>query len=312
MNVTAAICTYNGAALLPRVLDHLEAQKGLGGVDWEVIVVDNNSTDETAEIVKQRIDSWSADAPLRYLFEDRQGKSFAIQSAVEVAKGDLVALLDDDTYPAADWILRVHEFGSEHPEAGVFGGQIHPLVDVDLPNTFGLVKPLLFPNENPDTFEYSAHGKLRLGASGSGLVIRRMGWDSALSGRELEFKGPTGAGRGTLGEEYEIQWKYYRDGWEIWHNGNMHLNHHIPASRFETNYLKGFFKAIGLSRYHTRMMRFPTWQKPLMTVAYWGVDLAKLARLAARYRSRILSDRFVNGRARLILYSIVSPFVQRD
>jgi len=309
MDVSAVICTYNGADRLPEVLECLEAQQVPDGVAWEVLVVDNNSSDGTRSVVEQAQSSWNPDGvPLRYEFEGRQGKSNAVQTGVRTAGGEIVALLDDDNLPRPDWIAEVHAFGQSHPDAGVFGGQIHPLVEIDLPASFGLVKPLLFPNENPETFSYSEGGRLRLGASGSGLVVKKRAWIEAIGDQPLDFKGPTGSGRGTLGEEYEIQWRIYKAGWEIWHNAEMHLDHKIPPDRFEREYLKDFFKAIGLSRYTTRMMRYRTWQRPFMTVAYWGADIWKILRLTLKYRSKTTTDKFVNGRLRMIFFSMIAPF----
>lgn len=309
MDVSAVICTYNGADRLPEVLEHLQAQQVPDDVTWEVLVIDNNSTDGTRTVVERAQSSWSPDgAPLRYEFESRQGKSNAVQTGIQRARGSLVALLDDDNLPRHDWISAVHAFGRSHPQAGVFGGQIHPLVDIELPASFGLVKPLLFPNENPESFSYSEGDRLRLGASGSGLVVKKSAWEEAIGDEPLDFKGPTGAGRGTLGEEYEIQWRIYKAGWEVWHNADMHLDHNIPAERFESEYLKDFFKAIGLSRYTTRMMRYRPWQRPFMTVAYWGADIGKVLRLTVKYRSKTFTDKFINGRLRMILFSMIAPF----
>jgi len=308
MDVTVAICTYNGADAMPEVLDHLHAQEEVDDIQWEVIVVDNNSTDDTHEVVQAYQDTWGREAPLRYAFEKRQGKSYALQTAVEKAEGTWVALLDDDTLPAPDWIAAIHRFGEKHPHAGVFGGQIHGQFDADLPKSFGLVKPLFAPNETDEEVCYSAGDQLELAASGSGLVVRKEAWEESVPDAGLERKGPTGKGRGTLGEEYEIQWRCYQNGWEVWHNPDMHLDHKIPAERLEEEYLKDFFKAIGLSRHHTRMMRFKPWQRPFATMAYWGADVLKLIRLGWRYRTKVFTDRFVRGRVRMILYIFVAPF----
>jgi len=306
MDVTVAICTYNGAEDVPEVLDHLRAQEGGGDLQWEVLVVDNNSTDATGAVVQAEQDNWEHEAPLRYAFEGRQGKSYALQTAVDEAHGTWVAFLDDDNLPAPDWVASAHRFAEDHPQAGAFGGQIHGRFEEEPPTSFGLVKPLFALNERTDEICYSAGESLQFAAPGAGLVVRRKAWKESVPDTGLELKGPTGDSRGTVGEEFELQWRLYQNAWEIWHNPEMHLDHKIPSERLEEEYLEDFFAAIGRSRYRTRMMRFEPWERPLATIVYWGADLWKLARLCWTYRNKIRTDRFVRGRVRMILYTFVA------
>lgn len=308
MDVTVAICTYNGAEDVPEVLDHLQAQDGVDDVEWEVLVVDNNSTDATEAVVREHQRGWERAAPLRYVFEGRQGKSNALQTAVEAARGALIAFLDDDNLPEPRWVAAVHQFAETHPEAGAFGGQVHGQFEEEPPNSFGLVKPLFALNERTEEVCYSEGGHLQFAAPGAGLVVRKDAWEESVPESGLTLKGPTGDSRGTLGEEFELQWRLYQNGWDIWHNPGMHLHHKIPPERLEEEYLKDFFRAIGMSRYRTRMMRLEPWQRPLATLAYWGADLWRLLRLVWTYRGKILADRFVRGRARMTLYMLGAPF----
>lgn len=308
MDITVAICTYNGAEDVPEVLDHLRAQEEVGNVQWEVLVVDNNSTDATEAVVREHQEDWERDAQLRYAFEERQGKSYALQTAVEEARGTWIAFLDDDNLPAPDWVAAAYRFAGSHPRAGAFGGQIHGQFEEEPPTSFGLVKPLFALNERTEEICYSAGDRLEFTAPGAGLVVRRKAWTESVPETGLELKGPTGDSRGTLGEEFELQWRLYQNGWEIWHNPSMHLGHRIPSERLEEEYLEDFFRAIGLSRYHTRMMRFEPWQRPFAVVGYLASDVGKLLWLSWRYREKLFTDSFVRGRARAIGWMIASPF----
>ena len=311
MNITVAICTYNGAKDVPKVLDHLHAQEEPSSIQWEVLVVDNNSTDSTASVVERKQETWEREAPLRYAFEGRQGKSYALQTAVNEAQGTWIAFLDDDNFPVRDWVAAAVQFAKTHPQAGAFGGQIHGQFEVEPPENFGLVKPLFALNERTDEICYSTGESLQFAAPGAGLVVRKAAWEESVPETGLRLKGPTGDSRGTLGEEFELQWRIYQNGWEIWHNPAMHLHHKIPTERLEEEYLKDFFEAIGRGRYHTRMMRFKSWQRPFATVAYWGADLWRLARLSWAYRTELFTDRFVRGRARMTLEALAAPLQTR-
>ena len=111
LDLSVVICTYNGMERLPRVLDCLLAQVGLEQQAWEVIVVHNNSTDGTAQVVDAYRQRWPQPIPLRYAFEARQGAGYARQHGVKIACGSLVAFLDDDNHPALGWVVAAHRFG---------------------------------------------------------------------------------------------------------------------------------------------------------------------------------------------------------
>jgi glycosyltransferase involved in cell wall biosynthesis len=98
--LTIAVCTYNRAALLPRALDSLVKQTG-STQDLEVLVVDNGSTDETEALVARR---QGDDPSLRYVVEPIAGIAHARNRAMQEARGEYLAFLDDDAWANQDWI----------------------------------------------------------------------------------------------------------------------------------------------------------------------------------------------------------------
>ncbi|MBE9126163.1 MULTISPECIES: glycosyltransferase [unclassified Coleofasciculus] len=82
---TVAICTYNGENLLPAVLDSLRSQIGHEEINWEIIVLDNNSCDNTANVVTDYQDTWKEAYPIRYYRETQQGLAFARRCAIKYA-----------------------------------------------------------------------------------------------------------------------------------------------------------------------------------------------------------------------------------
>ena len=94
------------------------------GVRFEVIVVDNNSTDETKQVVDSFVRRGHSN--LRYVFEGRQGLSYARNAAIAVAGSPLVAFTDDDIRVAPDWVSTIKRVFDEHPEAAWVGGKVLP------------------------------------------------------------------------------------------------------------------------------------------------------------------------------------------
>lgn len=122
MLVTVGICTWNRADLLRRTLTCLEQLVIPPGVSWELLVVDNNSSDETSAVLQ----SFVGRLPLRPLFEGRQGKSVSCNTLLAAARGDLLLWTDDDACPDPHWIgTMCRAFERDH--AGLVFGIVRPL-----------------------------------------------------------------------------------------------------------------------------------------------------------------------------------------
>lgn len=102
MNITVILCTYNRCDLLAKALETIAVQTVPDSVSWEVLVVDNNSSDRTKDVV----DSFALRYParFRYVFEPRQGKSHALNKAIREARGEILAFTDDDITAEATWL----------------------------------------------------------------------------------------------------------------------------------------------------------------------------------------------------------------
>ena len=122
MFVSVAICTWNRSELLRNTLEKFTHLEPASGFDWELIVVDNNSTDETAQAIAEFADR----LPLRALREPKPGKSNAANLAVREARGEYILWTDDDVLVAPDWVRRYVDAFRCYPDADVFGGRIDP------------------------------------------------------------------------------------------------------------------------------------------------------------------------------------------
>jgi glycosyltransferase involved in cell wall biosynthesis len=120
MRLTVAICTWNRSDLLRPTLEQMTALRVPQSVSWELLVVNNNSTDATDDVIAEFTDR----LPLRRLFEATPGQSNARNTAVRDAKGDYIIWTDDDVLVDADWLAAYARAFARHPEATIFGGPI--------------------------------------------------------------------------------------------------------------------------------------------------------------------------------------------
>jgi glycosyltransferase involved in cell wall biosynthesis len=125
VDMTVLVCTFNRCESLRELLSSALAQQTGGAFTYEVLVVDNNSDDGTRDLVERLIAE--GNGPLRYLFEGRQGKSFALNTGLGAARGAIYLIADDDLMLPPDYLRRVWEAFRTHPEVSVVAGKVLPL-----------------------------------------------------------------------------------------------------------------------------------------------------------------------------------------
>ncbi|GAB4363118.1 MAG: hypothetical protein Fur0042_32160 [Cyanophyceae cyanobacterium] len=312
---TVAIPTYNGALRLPLVLDALGRQRVPPGVIWEIIVVDNKSTDGTAAVVAQYQDRFQAAAqmspaiavPLRYVMEPRQGAAYGRQRAIAVALGDWVGFLDDDNVPDDDWVAAAVAFIRDRGGAiGAISSQIRGWYEVPPPPGFERIKAFLAIQERGDEPKRFDPAQ-RLLPPSAGLVVRRQAWLEAVPDH-LILGGRTATSMLTS-EDLETLIYLQRRGWEVWYGPSLKIEHRISANRLTRAYLMPFFRGIGLTKYVIRMLRVPRSRRWLWILIYGFSDLRRLLVHSWRYRRSLGRDVVADGEWMLYWSSLVSPWV---
>ncbi len=122
MRIDVIIATYNRAAPLERAVRSILAARHAPQLDFVITVVDNNSTDATRDTIA-RLAEESGDR-VRHLFEPRQGKSWALNTAIAASDGDVIAFSDDDVLVTGNWLGEIHrEFAEDH-SLHMLGGRV--------------------------------------------------------------------------------------------------------------------------------------------------------------------------------------------
>ncbi len=214
--LTVVVCTYNRRRELRACLDSLLAQT-LPGASFDIVVVDNGSTDGTAALV----DAYLPRGPIRYLHEPELGLSRARNRGIAAARSAYVAFLDDDARAAPDWAAAIVAFARRRPEAVLFGGPVLPLSGSgeDWPPQPIYSHQLDLP-EQPIAF-----GPQWL--AGSNLVVKRAALGAApfdtrlgMNGRRLGF-----------GEEIQLQARLVRAGHALWYSPDIRVEHGVTGGK---------------------------------------------------------------------------------
>jgi len=222
--LTVAICTYNRSELLRDTLTSFREQEGLDALSYEVVVVDNNSTDDTPEVVRQ-FASWPN---LRYVTEEKQGLSNARNRGIEEARGEIIAYTDDDVLFSRRWLAELLEGIDRYPEADVFGGKISVKWESAKPDWFvdegdysmrGVVGHFEPDGEEGITTIPPFGGNMAFRAS----VLRASGGFSPERGREGEYLGS--------GEETELVERLWAEGSKVAYLPDALVHHRIHHTR---------------------------------------------------------------------------------
>lgn len=125
MELSIIICTYNRAQFLPDALISLEKQS-LDKAKFEVIVINNNSTDAT-ESISKKFEKENTDISFQYHIENSQGLSYARNKGIEVSRGRIIAFIDDDAIAEPDYAENILKVVDAFPEFTGFGGKVLPI-----------------------------------------------------------------------------------------------------------------------------------------------------------------------------------------
>jgi len=119
--ISIIICTRNRAASLRRTIESVRALSTPPATEWELILVDNGSTDDTRAVADVAV-AWT-EIDVKYVFEGNKGLSYARNAGLRQARGEVIAFTDDDMLVEPDWLVRIAEQCAQHPMTVMFFGR---------------------------------------------------------------------------------------------------------------------------------------------------------------------------------------------
>lgn len=237
--VSIIICTYNRVALLVKTLESLLSLNRLS--EAEVIVVDNRSTDTTADAVKRFLEEHAGELDARYILEPVQGLSAARNTGILAAKADIIAFLDDDAIPCPGWIdTIVSTFGSR-PDCMAMGGPIAPIFENGRPEW--LIKPFELPYTIVDLGGRVREYPGKLHPCGANMAMRKTVFDISLFPLELGRKGDSLLS----GEEQWLFGQIRKERHTILYHPEMAVDHFVAAGRLTEEWIMKRYYSQGIS-----------------------------------------------------------------
>jgi GT2 family glycosyltransferase len=276
MEISVVLPTWNNARQLAVTLQALLACRVPAGTSWELIVVNNNCTDDTGAVVAR----FRGRLPLVDVTEPRPGVSLARNAGLRAATGRLLVSADDDIYPAAEWLTSYWDAYVRHPTGVYFGGPIVSVFerpDYD-PALVALAPRSIRGFSLAQASGPTGHGHQFMGANWAcprDMLLSLGGFDERLG------QNPA-SGRVMTGEETELIGRLDQAGWTAYYVAEATLGHFVPASKCRLEHVAARWGAVG-EKLAMDIMSTPGFQRrPGVPVAARIALFANWARWATR------------------------------
>ena len=249
------ICTFNRSKILLDTLLSLDRITIPEGIDWEILIIDNNSTDNTKKIVNGFIKNGRS--RFKYLFDKRQGKTFALNMGITEARGDILAFTDDDAVVDNCWLKKIIET-FEIYDADCVGGKSLPIwlgerpgwLSDNLLNVLGILdygeKVLSFDEKISE-----------------GMMLFGVNW--AFKKGFFLKNGLFNTQFGSRGEDQEMFDRLKRMKAKVIYNPEIIVRHKIEGNRLVKSYFRNWFYESGVAmsmlqyQYESEIIGIPRW-----------------------------------------------------
>lgn len=247
LEISVVVCTRNRAGPLATLLTSMAALRVPEGLTWELLIVDNGSSDDTPEVVQ----SFADRLPIRYTREDTAGLSNARNHGVAAARGRYLCWTDDDAEVHPHWLAAYMAAFRRHPDAAVFGGQVTPRLDAPTPPWFAKLRtrwPLngIVAERNFGDAPVPLNFETGVVPWGVNYAIR------AKEQREHTYDPMLGVSplQRRSGEESQLLFEVIDGGAKGWWVPGCQVFHIFPTKRQSRKYFAEHFAAIGEALAH--------------------------------------------------------------
>lgn len=264
MDISVIVCTHNRSESLPKTLASIAASEVPGSIEWELLVVDNNSNDGTRSLAENFARTSVLNA--RVLFEPRPGLSFARNLGVNESLGQIIAFTDDDVHVSTHWIAEIQK-GFDAYQPACMGGRILRDPTLPLPDwwDYGWRSVLChFDRGNEvavagsdDRAEYAWGANISFHRS----VFEKYGLFRTHLGRTPDTLG--------LGEDSELVLRLRHNGERVIYYPPAVVVHSPSTDRLTKDYLRRWTQCLGVStcmidrefpKHWPRLLRVPRWR----------------------------------------------------
>ncbi len=243
--VSVIICCYNSSLRIGSTLEHLFKQKVTGDIPWEVIVVNNASTDNTAEVAKEIWEKVNIPVPFNIADQPVPGLSYAREKGIEKSLYEYLLFCDDDNWLDENYVSNVFKIMKGNECIGALGGQGVAYFETDPTKSI-----LKYACTYATGHQGAGTGELTYPlVYGAGCTYRKSAIAKLFQhGFRYQLTGRNGNAL-LCGEDHELCYALFLSGYKIWASDKLTFFHFIPNSRINVDYVKRNITGISLSTF---------------------------------------------------------------
>jgi len=256
--ISVLVCCYNSARRIETTLKHLFVQKLSIKINWEIIVVNNNSTDNTRQVAEEYHQQNGNNILFNVVDEPQPGLSHAREKGFSTAQFNIALMVDDDNSLSDDYLMGIWNRFTSDKHIGMVGGKGIPVLEGVEPAWFAKYASCYATgDQHPESNSisdllYGAGLALRLDVLDN---LKKNGFRSILSDR-------TGSNL-MSGGDTELCLMYRMAGYELIYNQTLTFEHHLPEARISWEYLRRLFIGFGMTKARTEIYAAAMANNPL-------------------------------------------------
>src|SRR5690606_27163149 len=223
--VSVIICCYNSVKRLAETLRHLALQEVPSDIPWEIIVVNNASTDDTVHVAAQEWSQYNLSIPFRIVDQPKPGLSNARDKGFEAAEYEYCLFCDDDNWLQSDYVRIAFETMESDPMIGAVGGEAVPIFEVE---------PKEWLEAAISSLAIGPQGKIDSNYTsslyGAGVAIRKEVYFKIKDVHQFILNDRIGK-KQTTGQDTELSYLIRIWGYKLMFNESCRLYHYLPKER---------------------------------------------------------------------------------
>jgi glycosyltransferase involved in cell wall biosynthesis len=237
---------------LPATIQHILAQKNTSAINWEVIIVDNASTDDTALCAK-RILNGGDGIDYTFTYEYESGLSYARKKGYCTAKYEYLIYCDDDNWLSENYLQLSYKTMSENPKIGILGGRADAVFEGPEPTWFRkFMIDFAIGEQSAAAESLSCVNEVY----GAGFIIRKAYLDTLYKSGFKSILSDRKGSQLVSGGDTELCCLAKHFGFEVWYNRDLRLKHLMTRGRLNWNYMKQLYAGNGKTIVYTHAYKY--------------------------------------------------------
>lgn len=290
--ISVIVCCYNSSNRLPETIHYLSRQAVPPHINWEIIIVNNASTDNTKETAQVEWNKHNSKVDFKIIDQPIAGLQAAREKGIEASNYEYLLFCDDDNWLSVSYINTAYEIMSSDDKIGILGGLSEPFFEQRPPKWF---------EENKFSFavgkQAEKSGEIKGSVYGAGMILRKSAWMELINhGFSFNLSGRKGK-KLTAGEDSEMCYAIRFMNLKVMYDERLKLQHFMPASRVDWKVLRKMFQGFGaqnicliqyyyaLANEEPKELYMKSWKKRAYNTLSWFINNPKY----------VLKAMFTNG-----------------